>query len=120
MGSVTKAAGNGFKWIEDLSKFDEGFIKYYNEKSKEGYFLEVNVQHPEELHDLNTPERMQIEKVETLFANLHDKNEYDIHIRNLKQVLNHGFVLEKVHRAIKLTELREKAKKMILKKTFPS
>ena len=30
------------------------------------------------------PERMGIEKVEKLLANLHDKIEYFIHIRNLK------------------------------------
>ena len=28
---------NGFKWVEDLSECDEGFIKSYNEKSKDGY-----------------------------------------------------------------------------------
>ena len=37
---------------------------------------------------------MKIEKVEKLVANLHDKTEYVIHIRNLKQALNHGLVLE--------------------------
>ena len=42
------------------------------------------------------PERMKIEKVEKLVANLHDKNEYVIHIRNLKQALNHGLALKKV------------------------
>ena len=34
----------------------------------------------------------------------YDKNEYFIHIRNLKQVLNHGLVLKKVHRVIKFTQ----------------
>ena len=38
---------------------------------------------------------MKIEKVEKLVANLHDKNEYVIHIRNLKQALNHGLILKK-------------------------
>ena len=69
------------------------------------------------------PERMKIEKVEKLVANLHDKTEYVIHIRNLKQALNHGLVLKKVHRVIKFnqnawlkpyidmnTDLRKKAK----------
>ena len=41
---------------------------------------------------------MKIEKVEKLVINLHDKIEYVIHIRNLKQVLDHGLVLKKVHR----------------------
>ena len=35
-------------------------------------------------------ERMKIEKVEKHVANLQDKTEYVIHIRNLKQALNHG------------------------------
>ena len=39
---------------------------------------------------------MKIEKVEKLVANLHDKTEYVIHMRNLKQALNHGLVLKKV------------------------
>ena len=43
---------------------------------------------------------MKTEKVEKLVVSLHDKTEYAIHIRNLKQVLNHRLVLEKVHRVI--------------------
>ena len=39
---------------------------------------------------------MKIKKVKKLVANLHDKTEYVIHIRNLKQTLNHGLVLKKV------------------------
>ena len=66
---------------------------------------------------------MKIEKVEKLVANLHNKTEYFIHIRNLKQTLYHGLVLKKVHRVIKFnqnawlkpyidmnTDLRKKAK----------
>ena len=45
-----------------------------------------------------------IKKVEKLVATLHDKNEYVIRIRNLKQALHHGLVLKKVHRVIKFTE----------------
>ena len=47
---------------------------------------------------------MKLEKVEKLVASLHDKTEYVIHIRNLKQALNHGLVLEKVHRVIKFNQ----------------
>ena len=47
---------------------------------------------------------MKIEKVEKLVVNLHDKNEYVIHIRNLKQALDHGLVLKKVHRVIKFNQ----------------
>ena len=40
------------------------------------------------------PERIKVEKVEKLVANLKDRTEYLIHIRNLKQALNHGLVLK--------------------------
>ena len=49
------------------------------------------------------PKRMKIEKVK-LKANLHDKTEYVIHIRNLKQALNHGLVLKKLHIIIKFNQ----------------
>ena len=47
---------------------------------------------------------MKIEKVEKLVANLQDKTEYVIHIRNLKQVLDHGFVMKEVHKVIKFNQ----------------
>ena len=47
---------------------------------------------------------MKTEKVEKLALNLHDKGEYVIHIRNLKQALNHGLVFKKVHRFIKFNK----------------
>ena len=49
---------------------------------------------------------MKIEKVKKLLANIDDKTEYVIYIRNLKQALNHGLVLKKLHRII---EFKEKA-----------
>ena len=39
---------------------------------------------------------MKIEKIENLVSNLHDKTEYVMHIRNLKQALNHRLVLKKI------------------------
>ena len=39
---------------------------------------------------------MKFEKIEKLVANLHDKREYAIHIRNLKQALNDALILRKV------------------------
>ena len=36
-------------------------------------------------------ERMELGKIKKL-TSFHDKNEYVIHIRNLKQALNHGFI----------------------------
>ena len=43
---------------------------------------------------------MKIEKVENLATTLHDKTEYVIHIRNLKQALNHELVLKRLYKVI--------------------
>ena len=47
---------------------------------------------------------MKLEKVEKLVTNLHDKTKYVIHIRNLKQALNRGLILKKVHSVIKFNQ----------------
>ena len=47
---------------------------------------------------------MKIEKVKILVANLHEKNEYVIHTKNLKQTLNDGLILKKVHRFFKFNQ----------------
>ena len=49
-------------------------------------------------------EKVEFEKFEAFVTNLYDKTEYVIHIRNLKQALNHGLVLKKVHRVIKFNQ----------------
>ena len=73
------------------------------------YFLEVDVQYYEILHELSNdlpflPERIKTEKIEKLVANLNEKTEYVLHIRNLKQALIHGLVLKKVHRLIRFNQ----------------
>ena len=100
---------NSFEWIENTSHFNDDFTKDYNEESDKKYFLEVDVQYLEKLHELHNdlpflPERMKIEKAEKLVGNVHDKTEYVIHIINLKQELNLGLVLKKVNRVIKFNE----------------
>ena len=44
---------NNFEWIEDTSQFDEDFIKNYNEENDKGYFLKVDVQYREKLHEFD-------------------------------------------------------------------
>ena len=71
------------------------------------FFFEVDVQYLHKLLELHNdllflPDRMKTEKVETTVANLHDKTEYVILIRNVKQVLNHGLVFKKVHKTDKI------------------
>ena len=75
-------------------------MKNYDEEKDEGYFLELDVQYTEKLHEFHNdlpflPERKKIEKFEKFLANLHDKTEYVTHIRNLKQALNKGLILRK-------------------------
>ena len=41
---------NEFKWVQDISEFNEDFIKSYNDNSDEGYFLEIDIQYPENVH----------------------------------------------------------------------
>ena len=94
---------NNFEWIKNAFQFNEDFMKNHNQKSDEGYFLEKYIlKNFEQLQELYNdlpflPKRMKIGKVEKLVANLRDKTEYVIHIRNLKQAL----VSKKVHRVIK-------------------
>ena len=83
---------NKFEWKEETAQFNEDFIKNDNEESNEGYFLEVDVWYPEKLHELHNdlpflPEKLKLENVEKLVANLHDKTGYVIHRRNI--VLKH-------------------------------
>ena len=65
---------NGFMWYKYVSEFNENSIKNNNSDSDVGYFLEVDVEYPKK---------------------------YVIRIRALKQALNNGLKLKKIHRVIK-------------------
>ena len=59
---------NCFKWVEELSKFDERFIKDYDENSNKRYVLEVDVEYPKMLFNLHSdlsflPKRNKIKNV---------------------------------------------------------
>ena len=69
---------DGFKWVKNLSTFNERFIKDYNENSDKGYFLEVDVKYPKKLFNLHKdlsflPERIKLEKVKKLVCGIEDK-----------------------------------------------
>ena len=107
----------GFKWIDDIERIHEEFIKEYNEINDKGYVIEADVDYPQELHDLHSdmpflPERMVINKTKKLVCNLHNKKNYVAHINMLKQALNHELNLKKVHRVIEF-EQEEWLKKYI-------
>ena len=50
------------------------------------------------------PERNKIEKCNKLICDIQDKGKYVVHIRALKQALNHGLILKKVHRVIQFNQ----------------
>ena len=92
-----------------MLKFNEDFIKNYDGDRDKGYILEVDVKHPKNLHDLHSdlpflPERMEINKCSKLVYNLYDKNNYVVYIRSLKQALDHGLILKKVHGVIQFIQ----------------
>ena len=114
--------------MNDISGINEEFVNSYDKKnSGKGYVLAVDVDYPSKLHELHSdmpflPERMKIDKTQKLVCNLHDKKKYVVHVSILKQALNHGLKLKKVHRVIEFnqeawlkkyidmnTELRKKA-----------
>ena len=69
---------DGFKWVEKLSKFNEKFIKSYNETSDKGYFLEVDIKYPKKIFNFHKdlpffPEKKKIKKVEKLVCGIEDK-----------------------------------------------
>ena len=101
-----------------MLKFDEDFIKNYDEDTDKGYLFNVDIEYPYILS-----ERMKINKCSKPVCNLYDKNNYVVHIRSLKQALNHGLIFKKVHNVIHFnqeawlkeyidmnTELRKRAK----------
>ena len=47
---------------------------------------------------------MKINKCDKLICNIYDKNNYAVHIKFLKQALNHGLILKKVHRVISFNQ----------------
>ena len=122
-----KLSVRGFRWMDDISKIDGDFVKVYNKNDNKGYILDVDVDYPNKLQNLHSdlpflPERMVINNTKKLVCNLNDKKNYIVHINVLKQALDHGLKLRKVHRVIQFdqeawlkeyidvnTELRKKA-----------
>ena len=100
-----------FKWIDKdyISNFDEKFITNYDENSDKEYILEVDVKYPEKIRMLHSdlaflPERMKINKCTKLTCTIRNRENYVVHIKALKQVVNHGLELTKVHRIIEFDQ----------------
>ena len=115
----------GFKWLnEEFLLLDD-----YTDTSDKGLILEVDLEYPDELHDLHNdyplaPEKVKVERdmlstyckkiaekfnmssglVEKLIPTLGYKEKYVLHYRNLQLYLDLGMKLKKVHRALEFNQ----------------
>ena len=124
----------GFKWIDvDKSKV----LKLLEKKDTNiGFIFEVDLDYPSSLWDLHNdyplaPEKIKIDKIDKLICSFLPKTHYVLHYKNLKQYLQEGMILKKVHRGIKFyqkpwmepyirknTDLRKDAKNAFEKDFF--
>ena len=117
-----------FKWMTDkeISKINLG---KYKADGKKGLILEVDLEYPQELHDIHndypvTPEKVKVSKnmlsdyckkiaekysisiglVSKLIPTLRDKKQYVLHYRNLQLYLDLGLKIKKVHQVLKFDQ----------------
>ena len=96
-----KLPTHGFKWMNDKESIAWRKISC---------IFEVDLEYPDELHDLHNdyplaPERIMCKnKVEKLIPNLQNKEKYVIHYKNQKQYLSLGLKLTRIHGGIKFEE----------------
>ena len=120
----------GFSWVEDTSKFTAQFISNLRDDETIGFYLEVDLEYPKQLHSKHdqyplAPEHIsitskmlssdQIEMAEKLDVKigggkkklcltLLPKIRYKCHYRNLRQYISLGMVLTKVHRVLQFQQ----------------
>ena len=117
----------GFKWLKNVDGLD---VMSVSEKSSIGYFLEGELEYPDEWHELHNdyplvPEKLaassdmfskyckkiadkyeiKVGDVKKLIPNLGSKTNYVVHYRNLQLYLSLGMKLTKIHRVPKLSSL---------------
>jgi hypothetical protein len=113
----------GYKWIKANDYWSEKRIQSLADDAEYGYIFEVDLEYPQELHDLHNDYPLAPEctsfptspymtelaqtlnykgvKTNKLIPNLFDKTKYVIHYRNLKQYLELGMKLKKIHRIVR-------------------
>ena len=109
----------------NIKNVDELDVISVDKKSDVGYLLEVDLDYPNELHELHNdyplaPERLAVSNdmlstyckniadeydikvgnVKKLIPNLGNKTKYVLHYRNLQLYLSLGMKLTKIHRAL--------------------
>ena len=77
-----------FEWLENIAKFD---VMSVNEKNDIGYFLEVDLEYPDELHELHNDYPLAPEKL-AVSSDILSKyckkiaDEYDIKVGGCKKI----------------------------------
>ena len=97
---------NNFEWMTENDLLN---WRQFSDREGKGCILEVDLEYPKELHNLHNdhplaPERVVVNKVEKLIPTLNDKKNYVLHHKNLKQCLDMGLKLTKIHRGISFNE----------------
>ena len=108
-----------FDWLKNFDGFDAISISGKKEK---GYFLEVEVEYPDELHELHKklacssdmlPKHckeiaekygINVGDVKKIIPNLGHKTKYVLHYRNLQLYLYLGMKLTKIYRLLKFKQ----------------
>ena len=116
----------GFKWLKNVDGCD---VNSVSERSPIGYFLKLDLEYPDKLHELHNdyplaPEKLAVSSdmlskyckkiadkyeikvgdVKKLIPNLGNKTNYVLHCRNLQQYLALGMKLIKIHRVLKFKQ----------------
>ena len=102
-----KLPTHGFRWIN----VDESSVLKILEKkdTNQGFIFEVDLDYPKSLWKSHNdyplaPEKVKIDKVGKLICSFLPKKNYVLHYKNLKQYLEEGMILKKVHRGIKFKQ----------------
>lgn len=104
-----KLPAYGCRQRQKSFRFDEVFLRNYNEYSDKGYIPEVDVKYSKNLWKLLSdilflPEKMKMEKCNKLVCNLCNKKSYVVHIKALPQTMSRGLELQKVRWVIELNQ----------------
>ena len=103
-----KLPTHGFKWLTG-GEMEKIYENRHN-LNKMPCILEVDLEYPENLHDLHNdyplcPEKVKCKNgVEKLIPNLRNKTKYVLHYKNLIQCLDMGLKVTRIHRGIKFVE----------------
>ena len=103
-----KLPTHGFKWLTG-GEMEKIYENRHN-LNKIPCILEVDLEYPENLHDLHNdyplcPEKVKCKNgVEKLIPNLRNKKKYVLHYKNLIQCLDMGLKVTRIHRGIKFVE----------------